>query len=84
MATRSPTATAVTPGPSSTTIPTPSCPGTNGGEGLTGQSPCAAWMSVWQRPDASTLTRTWPAASAADATCSTLSGLWKSWTTAAR
>ena len=31
-------------------MPTPSWPGMNGGVGLTGQSPCAAWMSVWQRP----------------------------------
>ncbi len=60
IATRSPSATSVTSGPSSTTIPTPSCPGTNGGLGLTGQSPCAAWMSVWHRPEASTLTRIWP------------------------
>ena len=35
-------------------MPTPSWPGTNGGDGFTGQSPWAAWMSVWQRPDAST------------------------------
>ena len=34
----------------------PSCPGTNGGDGLTGQSPCAAWMSVWQSPEVSTFT----------------------------
>src|SRR4051794_21348069 len=30
-------------GPSSVTIPTPSWPGTNGGDGVTGQSPWAAW-----------------------------------------
>ena len=30
------------------------------GAGLTGQSPCAAWMSVWHRPDASIRTTTWP------------------------
>ena len=33
-------------------------PGMKGGVGLTGQSPWAAWTSVWQRPDASTFTRT--------------------------
>ena len=41
-------------------MPTPSWPGMNGGEGLIGQSPFAAWMSVWHRPHASTLTRTCP------------------------
>ena len=34
-------------------MPTPSWPGMNGAVGLTGQSPRAAWMSVWQMPDAS-------------------------------
>ena len=38
------------PAPSRSTMPTPSWPGMNGGEGLTGQSPRAAWMSVWHRP----------------------------------
>src|SRR5512132_1115428 len=83
IATRSPTATSVTAAPVSTTMPTPSCPGINGGDGLAGQSPCAAWMSVWHRPVASTLTRTCPGSSAGGGTCSTVSGLWKSWTTAA-
>ena len=45
-------------------MPTPSWPGTNGGDGLTGQSPWAAWMSVWQRPDASTLHPDLPGSSA--------------------
>jgi hypothetical protein len=58
--------------------------GMNGGEGLIGQSPCAAWMSVWQRPHASTFTRTCPAASAGIGVCSTTSGLPNSRTTAAR
>ena len=40
-------------------MPTPSWPGTNGGVGLTGQSPRAAWMSVWHSPLASIRTRTW-------------------------
>ena len=42
------------------TRPTPSWPGTNGGVGFTGQSPWAAWMSVWHRPEASTFTSTCP------------------------
>ncbi len=29
--------------------PIPSCPGTNGGVGLTGQPPCAAWILDLQR-----------------------------------
>ena len=61
MATRSPSATRVTPGPTRWTIPTPSWPGTNGGFGLTGQSPFAAWMSVWHRPEDPIFTSTWPA-----------------------
>src|SRR5450432_1636862 len=32
----------------------------NGGDGLIGQSPFAAWRSVCQRPHASTFTRTCP------------------------
>jgi hypothetical protein len=33
----------------------------NGSVGLTGQSPLAAWMSVWQTPQASVFTRICPA-----------------------
>jgi hypothetical protein len=58
MATRSPTERSVTPAPICVTTPMPSWPGTNGGVGLTGQSPCAAWMSVWQSPQACIWTRT--------------------------
>ena len=65
-------------------MPTLSWPGTNGGEGFTGQSPLAAWMSVWQSPDASTLTRTCPGSRPRTGTCSTVSGSPKAWTTAAR
>ena len=43
----------VTPAPTATTTPTPSWPGMNGGVGFTGQSPWAAWMSVWHSPDVS-------------------------------
>ena len=53
IATRSPTTTSVTPEPTSSTVPIPSWPGMNGGDGLTGQSPWAAWMSVWQSPEVS-------------------------------
>src|SRR5450755_1447611 len=55
----------------------------NGGVGLTGQSPCAAWMSVWHRPEVSTLTRTSPGPGTGVGTSSTVSGWLKSWTTAA-
>jgi hypothetical protein len=41
-------------------MPTPSCPGVNGRVGLTGQSPWAAWMSVWHSPLASIRTSSWP------------------------
>src|SRR6478735_46776 len=58
--TRSPTARSETPSPRATTSPTPSWPGTNGGDGLTGQSPSAAWRSVWQTPVVRTLTRACP------------------------
>src|SRR5664279_5189574 len=55
----------------------------NGGVGLTGQSPCAAWMSVWHRPEVSTLTSTSPGPGTGIGTSSKLSGWLKSWTTAA-
>src|ERR1700730_5058367 len=55
----------------------------NGGVGLTGQSPWAAWMSVWHSPAVSTLTRTSPGPGSGLGTSSRLSGLVKSWTTAA-
>src|SRR5580692_4348915 len=60
MATRSPALCRRAPGPVSSTMPTPSCPGVNGGFGLTGQSPAAAWMSVWHSPEACIRTSTWP------------------------
>src|SRR6202046_1356198 len=41
-------------------MPTPSCPGMNGGCGFTGQSPAAAWMSVWHSPEVCIRTSTWP------------------------
>src|SRR6476660_5231831 len=51
--------------------------------GFTGQSPCAAWMSVWHRPDVSTLTSTSPKPGTGFATSSTLSTFVKYLTTAA-
>src|SRR5262245_32731137 len=64
-------------------MPTPSWPGMNGGLGLTGQSPCAAWMSVWHRPEVSMRTRISPRPGCGVGTSSTVSGSVKSWTTAA-
>nr|WP_306747984.1 hypothetical protein [Saccharothrix yanglingensis] len=58
MATRVPSSAGPTPSPTASTVPTPSWPGTNGGVGLTGQSPLAAWVSVWQMPDDSNRTST--------------------------
>ena len=74
-ATRSPSFTRVTPAPALSTMPTPSCPGMNGGDGLTGQSPCAAWMSVWHKPEASMRTSTCPAPGEGVGTFSYASGL---------
>jgi len=75
MATRSPTPiSSPAPGPSASTIPTPSWPGISGTAGLIGQSPCAAWMSVWQRPQASIRTSTWPSLGSGLGTSSMVSG----------
>src|ERR1700733_8758422 len=60
MATRSPALCRLAPGPVASIMPTPSCPGMNGGFGLTGQSPAAAWMSVWHSPEVCIRTSTWP------------------------
>src|ERR1700733_3493316 len=60
MATRSPALCGLAPGPVASTMPTPSCPGMNGGFGLTGQSPAAAWMSVWHSPEVCIRTSTCP------------------------
>src|ERR1700677_2424684 len=40
----------VTPDPTAETSPMPSWPGINGSVGFSGQSPRAAWRSVWQTP----------------------------------
>src|SRR6478735_6400639 len=60
-ATRAPTLGVRTPSPTAITVPTPSWPGISGNFGLTGQSPCAAWISVWHNPLASIFTSTCPA-----------------------
>src|SRR5689334_13477389 len=82
-ATRSPRSTWSTPSPRSTTVPTPSWPGTSGIFGLTGQSPRAAWMSVWHRPDASIWTTTCPWPGAGRGTSRISSGAPSAGTTAA-
>ena len=51
--------------------------------GLTGQSPRAAWMSVWHRPLASILTRTWPSPGVGVSTSLISSGAPRLGTTAA-
>nr|BFE73557.1 hypothetical protein GCM10020092_068580 [Actinoplanes digitatis] len=84
IATRSPTAGRVTPAPAFSTMPTPSWPGMNGGCGRTGQSPRAAWMSVWHRPLASIRTRTCPGPGSGSGTLLTSSGRSKPVTMAAR
>src|SRR5262245_9347626 len=65
-------------------MPTPSCPGVNGRVGFTGQSPCAAWMSVWQRPEASMRTTISPGPATGLGSSSIRAGSEKSCTTAAR
>src|SRR6188474_3000530 len=55
----------------------------NGGVGFTGQSPCAAWMSVWQSPEVSTRTRISCAPGTGFGTRLTTRGFVKSSTTAA-
>src|SRR5450755_1444610 len=61
----------------------PSWPGTNGGMGLIGQSPRAAWMSVWHRPEVSILTRIWSLPGVGSGISFTVSAEVKSVTTAA-
>ena len=64
-------------------MPMPSWPGMNGGEGLTGQSPWAAWMSVWQSPDVSIRTTISAGPATGFGTCLTTSCFVNSSTTAA-
>src|SRR5262245_50830473 len=71
------------PAPQAATKPTPSWPGTKGNFGFTGQSPSAAWRSVWQTPLATTFTNTWPGPGSGTGTSSMTSGAPKACTTAA-
>ena len=81
--TRSPGATLVTPSPSRSTIPHPSCPSTAGAY-PDGSAPEAVYMSVWQTPQASSRTSTSPARGSSSSTSVTLSGFPNSSSTAAR
>src|SRR5215212_5590709 len=72
------------PPPRRSMTPTPSWPGMIGRPGLTGHSPRAAWMSVWQRPEASMRTSTSSAPGTGTGTSSMDRGWSKLWTTAAR
>ena len=83
IATRSPTRRTAGPGPTCSMIPTPSCPGTNGGWGFTGQSPCAAWMSVWQIPQVCIRTNTCPGPGSGTGSSRISSGAASAGTTAA-
>src|SRR5512143_2005521 len=75
MPTRSPSLSSFTPLPSWTTRPIPSWPGTKGRWGFTGQSPSAAWTSVWHTPQASTFTSTWPSLTSGTGSSPMVSGL---------
>jgi hypothetical protein len=55
----------------------------NGAVGLTGQSPRAAWISVWHNPDASIRTNTCPAPGTGTGTRRISSGAPSAGTTAA-
>lgn len=75
--------TLVTPSPTLSTVPPPSCPRITGNfpsESL----PLRVWLSVWQTPVAIILMRTSPALGGATSTVSIVSGLPASQATAAR
>src|SRR5215472_11647894 len=79
--TLSPTATSVTPGPTSATMPAPSWPSTPGGG--KGRSPSRVIASVWHTPVATICTRTSPGPGGSSSTSSTLNGLYSFSETAA-
>src|SRR4051812_44943895 len=79
--TLSPGAKVLTPGPSAEIVPEISCPITAGTGNFT--SPFITWRSVWQTPQAVTLTRTSPERGTGTATSSIVSGRPTSESTAA-
>src|SRR5215470_13860674 len=79
----SPFFTEVTPGPTSTTTPAPSCPRI-AGNSPSGSAPDNVNSSVWQTPVALISTRTSPAFGPSSSTSSTTSGFPASYATAAR
>src|ERR1700733_13393693 len=81
--TGSPRATLVTPAPTSTTTPAPSCPKMTG-KSPSGSAPERVNSSVWQTPVARSSTSTSPALGPSRSTVSTTSGLPFSNATAAR
>src|SRR5260370_11979531 len=72
MPTRRPGASEVTEGPSISTMPTISCPGTIG-RWMSGSSPSTTCRSVRQTPQASTRTRTSPGPGSGSGRCSSVS-----------
>src|SRR6185312_12886345 len=79
----SPSFNCVTPGPSATTVPAPSCPGIKGRVGFTGQSPYAACRSVWHTPLATISTKACPGPGMGTGTSRTTKGCPNFSTTAA-
>src|SRR6187455_3246057 len=79
----SPLASDVTPGPTSTTMPAPSCPKITG-KSPSGSAPERVNSSVWQMPVAFICTSTSPAFGPSSSTSSTTRSLPGSYATAAR
>src|SRR5579862_648251 len=78
----SPTSTDVTPSPTASTTPAPSCPSTAGAY-PEGSAPDAVYMSVWHTPQATRRTSASPACGSASSTSWTASGAPNSSRTAA-
>lgn len=78
----SPGCTDVTPSPTLSTYPPPSCPNTQGNR-PSGSLPPRVYASVWQTPEASSLILTSPFLGGSTSTVSMLSGLLASHATAA-
>ena len=73
--------TDVTPGPTFSTVPAPSCPRTTGR--AMGASPCMKWRSLRQMPAAPTFTRTSQALGSSSSRSSMTNGVLGSYNTAA-